>query len=295
MAPPRPRRTSSGFTLIELLVVIAIIAILIGLLLPAVQKVRAAAARVQCQNQMKQLGLAMHNYHGAYGYFPSPRAPAIYGWTSSVFTDPGSWIVMLLPFLEQNALYNNYTANNAANYGSWYGTKIKGILCPSDPYSGINPGSVANDDGYGLTDYLGVTGSDNTVAVQESGPTNGIYDVSRMLNGVQLVEILDGTSNTLMIGERPPSNDYYWGWWAYSDWDNFIGVNNLYVAADGYYSGCTSPGVYMPEPKGFGAPCGGGANWVYGDGSVHFLPYSAASITIPMATRSGGEVFTNPY
>jgi len=131
MLPPRPRR---GFTLIELLVVIAIIAILIGLLLPAVQKVRAAAARTQCTNQMKQLGIATHDINDTYGTLPPLCAsaagtpiPAGYGpYSGYGFT----LFAFLLPFVEQGNLYNQMTAS-----GPQYQTVVKNFLCPADPSS----------------------------------------------------------------------------------------------------------------------------------------------------------------
>ena len=305
MPTSKSRRQTSGFTLIELLVVIAIIAILIGLLLPAVQKVRAAAARIQCENNMKQIGLAMHNYHDAYNAFPSPRGQ-VYGPTYTPgCVGPGSWLGYILPFMEQQALYTNTYANNGAGYGNYYPTVIKAYICPSDGHILITPSnSLASDDDFGLTDYIGVTGNDATVNLQQNGPSNGIFDVSRYTNnlGVRIVEITDGTSSTLMVGERSPSSDYFWGWWAYSDYDNFISVNMLWNE----YGGCTVPGVYQAEPKGANAPCGGGsnhfwsyhdggANWVFGDGSVHFLPYAAQSIVVPMGSRNGAEVVSFNY
>src|SRR5262245_41761656 len=148
---PRASRRSSAFTLIELLVVIAIIAVLIGLLLPAVQKVREAAARVKCQNSAKQLGVAAHNYHDALGKFP----PAVQIFLPppnsdqnmmSAYRTPGfgpNWAVLLLPFFEQDALQrqaassiSNYMSNGDQGWRIVRDKNISILLCPSDPNNG---------------------------------------------------------------------------------------------------------------------------------------------------------------
>ena len=300
MPSTRSRRPTSGFTLIELLVVIAIIAILIGLLLPAVQKVREAAARMKCSNNLKQIGLALHNYENVYKVLPPPRGD-LYGAESYPLTTVyGGWMCKILPFVEQNALYNDLYGNGGANFFSWTNVPIKGYLCPSNAHANVNPSSsLSNDDNFGLTCYLGVTGEDNNFNNGYYGPSNGIFNISS--SGITLLAITDGTSNTLMVGERSPSADYYWGWWSVSDYDCLLSVQQQYS----FYSPCTFPGLFRPEPLGMNAPCSGGSdhfwsyhdggsNWLYGDGSVHFLPYSAQPITLPMATRAGGEVFNMP-
>jgi hypothetical protein len=150
-----------------------------------------------------------------------------------------------------------------------------------------------------VTHYLGVTGNDTSSSAQINGPTNGIFDVRGL--GITLNSIQDGTSNTLMIGERPQAADNFWGWWSVSDYDCLLSVNQQYS----FYSGCTFPGVFRAEPQGLNAPCSGGSNhfwsfhtagsnWAMGDASVRFLPYSAHPVTIPWGSRNGGVVFTNP-
>lgn len=207
---PTPNRRI-GFTLIELLVVIAIIAILIGLLLPAVQKVREAAARSQCQNNLKQLGIAMHSYHDSIGTFPYPR--------SGGGDNRHTWAMLLLPYIEQGNLYNVFktpitgvsqtdTFNNQTSADPTITaarqTPIKVYLCPtrrsSPALSPYNPSDTSPTRPVGIpSDYAACVGSSSTV------PTNGIFrlvNLKHLESGTKMGDILDGTSNTLMIGEK---------------------------------------------------------------------------------------------
>jgi len=297
------KRCFRAFTLIELLVVIAIIAILIGLLLPAVQKVREAAARMKCSNNLKQIGIALHNYHDTYLAFPPPRGD-IQGGPTQGINNPtvyGGWMCDLLPFMEEGNLKNKMTYYPTYNSGSFfatYGTPVKKYLCPSDFRSNV----VLAGNG-AFTSYLGVTGNENDLGIQFFGPSNGIFDVGSQ--GKRFADITDGTSNTLMVGERPPAADSYWGWWSVSDYDCLLSVQDQLGASMTGYPGCISPGTFRAGdpsvPAGSSQKCSGdsnhfwsmhtgGANWLLGDGSVRFMPYSAAAITIPMASRNGGEV-----
>ncbi|MFO0965951.1 MAG: DUF1559 domain-containing protein [Gemmataceae bacterium] len=294
-----------GFTLIELLVVIAIIGILVALLIPAVQKIREAAARSACANNLRQVGLAIHAFNDKKKRLPAARGeyflpaaiaqgfgPPGYGglYPALAYTTYGGWMVSILPHVEQQSLFKAMSYSGASWNGPFfanYNKPVAAFLCPSDPRSAAGVVTGA------FTDYLGVTGSDNSVNNQVFGPTNGVFDVSS--TGVRTVAITDGTSNTLMVGERPPSADLFWGWWAVSDFDCLLSTNQLYA----FYNGCSFPGVFRQADLNSPA-CGGesnhfwslhmgGSNWLMADGSVRFLTYASQPLTIPAATRAGGE------
>jgi prepilin-type N-terminal cleavage/methylation domain-containing protein/prepilin-type processing-associated H-X9-DG protein len=191
----RPHR---AFTLIELLVVIAIIAILIGLLLPAVQKVREAAARLKCQSNLKQLALGLHNYHDV-----NTRLPGAVNQGGPRYT---TLFVELLPYIEQNALYQQWDfANPLDNGNGRAGTVLKMLLCPSHP--GVD-GTISLGGGqYALTTYGGNGGTKPFPPA--SSPCDGVFFTTgpgSLPNanqaGVTLLGISDGTSNTLFLGEK---------------------------------------------------------------------------------------------
>jgi prepilin-type N-terminal cleavage/methylation domain-containing protein/prepilin-type processing-associated H-X9-DG protein len=196
----------SAFTLIELLVVIAIIAILIGLLLPAVQKIREAAARVKCQNNLKQLGLAMHGYHDTYGAFAKANAGGPYG--PNPGSDWASWLFLsasysVLPYVEQGNLYNLFEARkNQTSAATWDNAdapahqRLQVFICPSSPLL---------SNGYPGTNYLWSTGSSIYTGGCASGTqANGVIDRDV---GRHITEITDGTSNTILASEYIPGVD----------------------------------------------------------------------------------------
>jgi prepilin-type N-terminal cleavage/methylation domain-containing protein/prepilin-type processing-associated H-X9-DG protein len=220
------RETRRGFTLIELLVVIAIIAVLIALLLPAVQSAREAARRAQCLNNLKQLGLAMHNYHSAIGSFPMG--------TTTAYQDPGtasSWgtwgaNALLLPYLEQQPIYNACNFNVSVWQGTLavlntttYLTRLAAFVCPSDGMTGQE----------NTNNYFGSVGT--TAGYRNNSDSTGIFALSRTY-GIQ--NVTDGTSNTIAFSEALVSTTA--GSAKQAKWrdgpSNTTGVSAAYTALD---------------------------------------------------------------
>jgi prepilin-type N-terminal cleavage/methylation domain-containing protein/prepilin-type processing-associated H-X9-DG protein len=331
-------RRRPGFTLIELLVVIAIIAILIGLLLPAVQKVREAASRMTCQNNLKQLGLGYHNFESAYGGLP-PYAiqpdPANFVATISLAQQTRGWGVVLLPYLEQGALFAQY------NTQSYYynstspslnqqvsNTHLKVMQCPSTPnrdrlytafssfaaFTGLPSSWTAS-----ASDYCPVVNV-NTAFQTSAGiaPTNATaYAGALILNkNTPLLAITDGTSNTILLAEgagRPqiwqngklattlptgkvandvgtttdPWRDVWGGGWADASAAGFklSGSDQTGTISGG---NCA---INCSNDLGFYSFHTGGANFVFGDGSVRFVRSSITPYQMVAAiSKSGGEV-----
>jgi prepilin-type N-terminal cleavage/methylation domain-containing protein/prepilin-type processing-associated H-X9-DG protein len=362
------RRT--GFTLIELLVVVAIVAVLIGLVVPAVQKVRDAANRMQCASHLKQIGLALHSYHDQLGSFPPglDNMP----WYTGVGAKQTqkywmlSWMTRILPFIEQDAVWrqmcaeeNNARTNIPKRYFPWDNERFVGLgteqplfSCPADgrtllteqvtefgvkfriaftAYQGVS--GISHRGGH---TYTGNTATSTlTTQNDEIDPRTGLRTGMNGIlipvqnttgicrRGVRIADVHDGLSNTLMVGERPPSTDMIFGWFfagfgvsGDGDGDVILGMSernelNPFGHKDPSGKPCSAGhpdsnhhAAYRLSPGDLNNPCdqwhyyslhAGGANFCLGDGSVRFLNYSMDPIVQrALATRAGGETCEVP-
>jgi prepilin-type N-terminal cleavage/methylation domain-containing protein/prepilin-type processing-associated H-X9-DG protein len=286
-----------AFTLLELLVVLAIVGVLIGLLLPAVQKARDAAGRIKCATNLHQIGLAMHQYHDTMGSFPSGmRSPS-----SRDLPGPyASWLTMLLPYIEQGNLWNATVAAyrqsrlpfvNPPHIG--LATVMPIFACPADPRADQVQLAPRDKIYVALTCYLGVEGQN-------------LYSRDGVLfkdSAVRIADITDGTSNTLLAGERPASADCQFGWWYAGVGQLFTGSAEMVLGVrepnlQPVTKGSCPPGTYSYAPGSLTNQCDmfhfwslhrGGAMFLFADGSVHFLPYAAVAVMPALASRAGGE------
>ncbi len=288
-----------GFTLVELLVVIAIIGILIALLLPAVQAAREAARRMQCTNNLKQLGLALHNYHASERSFPSSGGST--NDAPPVMTI--GFLVTLMPHLEQKATYDRFdqtywSADTNLEIGS--SQILSEFICPSD---GQQPFDKATPLEHRTTNYLGVMGAgrnENDVVDLEDS-TCGDYYTDGILypdSHIRIADITDGTSNTLAIGERTYQlRGWLKGTWYYQDqMICAISAGNISWPINSdpkilCYANCPGARTLLLNDFFFGSRHPGGSNFVLADGSVHFVDETIDfEIFQDMATRNGGEV-----
>jgi prepilin-type N-terminal cleavage/methylation domain-containing protein len=329
----RHHRLRSAFTLIELLVVIAIIAILIGLLLPAVQKVREAAARATCSNHLKQIGLAIHNYEGVNNKFPPGiNVPIGTGsgmvfptnalYTSGKIKDPpfpgqfGSFFEYILPYVEQDNLQKavNFSQNQYGNCNGPNSTGaqiVKIFMCPSD----YLPNTVTTYTTGGVTYYFGMNSYMGNGGTQAWYVSNATFDGVLYVNSkITINGITDGTSNTLLVGERyhkdPCMNDANmgagkgieslggWAWANYSAHQDYIAGTNIpinYTLAP-----CSSaPPFALQDPRvgAFGSGHTGGCNFVLCVGSVRFLTLTGTGDLVTLqrlAMPNDGQVVQIP-
>jgi prepilin-type N-terminal cleavage/methylation domain-containing protein/prepilin-type processing-associated H-X9-DG protein len=306
-----------GFTLIELLVVLAIIAVLLGLLLPAVQKVRAAAARIQCANNLKQIALAAHSYHDVASQFPTGAHLPVY--VGGVPTGGTNLWVELLPYFEQGNLYAGWdfqdnSKNVAPDRKAAQVQVIKLLLCPSDALP--DPVSQATAPFippwswgfYGLSSYGGNAGKRSVHASRMT--RDGIFWIDSC---VRFAGITDGTSNTFLFGERyhrdpefdrllpdvPPATDHMAarGRWGFVAHPAVMAQVTLSTPVPINYGMPSDGDLFAVQDRicAFGSGHPGGANFAFADGSVRFL---SDSTPLPMlkalSTRAGGEVVTLP-
>lgn len=280
------RSQKSGFTLVELLVVIAIIGVLVALLLPAVQAARESARRTQCNNNMKQLGLGLHNYHDSLGVLP----PGAF-WFGASTANRGSILVHLLPYIEQQPLYSQFTFSQPPENESVSGvllasTIIKPYVCPSDDNTTLLGGrAIANyAASIGPTAHISSSACDcsnswNTYSLAPyASPTNFAGPFTRYATPTRMAEVTDGLSNTIFFGEvRRGCSNHNNGGWAGSN--NGNGLTSTLIPIN--YNSC-DPNAANPCNRpcnwttelGFRSRHPNGANFLFGDGSVHFLSQS---------------------
>ncbi|MFO0922999.1 MAG: DUF1559 domain-containing protein [Pirellulales bacterium] len=296
------RRIPNGVSLVELMVCLTIISILTALLLQGVQAVREASRRMACQNNLKQIALALHSFHDAHSLLPP-------GHRSKLHPDKmefSGWTLNVLPYLEQYPLYTEAT-KDYANQSSPFRPPHSGLsrvvptfLCPSDGRVVQAQYYAKSDFFVGLTSFLGVAG-ESAVDVR-----NGLlFSDSRE----SLKTIADGTSNTLLIGERPPNANYRFGWW-------YAGAGQLFTGSCDMVLGTREPNVvlgdfdpscgggrYSFRPSRISSECGAfhfwslhpnGANFALADGSIRLIGYQAEPILPALSTKSGSEIVEVP-
>ncbi|WDI43336.1 DUF1559 domain-containing protein [Bremerella sp. P1] len=285
-----------GFTLVELLVVIAIIGVLIALLLPAVQQAREAARRSQCSNNLKQIGLALHNYHDTFGSFPS-------AWIQVGSSRYHGWGALILPFMEQGNIHENlapdFGNSRSANTEDKAGAIISGYLCPSSSLT------ERSDAGHGRSNYQCSKGG----AYQNNDKGGMFWDNS----DVSFRDVTDGTSHTIMVGENEGHSnpgDAGLPVWAQPNKNNLAGRQSLHSYGNRYehiINAYLDAGQCTGKcDAGFSSRHPGGAQFVFADASVHFLPETIEIGTrdwddspdgtwIQLLIRNDGQVIDSDY
>ena len=298
-----------GFTLVELLVVIAIIGVLVALLLPAVQQAREAARRIQCTNHLKQLGLAMHNYHDTFLGFPYGQFSGMQRENANENPNRSTWFVAILPFVEQSAMYDTVQPQMATSPANTWDetvrkTVVESFVCPSDPHGG-----KVGEDGF-QGNYVASATAENIfqatmVENPSTVPGQGMSGLFFVKSRIGLKDITDGTSNTLMFSEIRQSPEpectigNYWNGYAMESMFSAIFPINLYAAWDFVPVGRA---VDHPWRRGFEMRgTGDGAQTVYiprsahpggvmvtrADGSSSFIPETISMRTMQLLTNRG--------
>lgn len=290
-----PSQYRSGFTLIELVVVIAIIGVLVGLLLPAVQAAREMARLTHCMNSARQIALGVTSFESAHGSLPI-------GMISGYATDYRfrSWLQQILPHMERTDLFEQSNLDYSLSKNPFFqhvglSTVVPTFQCPSDPSSGR--AHLAYGTLVAHTSYLGISGNNRKTR-------DGVLFLDSKLRSS---DVLDGLSNTLLFGERPASNDFWFGWWyaglgqeGTGSADMLLGVRETLAPGMGLdrLPGCP-PGPYQFQ-RGRNEMCDvmhfwsfhpQGAVFSLCDGSVQLISYSANQILPQLSTRAGHEVF----
>ncbi|WP_425617484.1 DUF1559 domain-containing protein [Anatilimnocola sp. NA78] len=302
----RPNRMEArrGFTLVELLVVIAIIGVLVALLLPAVQAAREAARRMQCANNLRQIGLASHNMHDTYNFLP----PAFLGNNTDAEDGWATWAALILPFAEGSNQFNKWDVKYQVSeqIPEAYQTKIKMYACPSRLPHVLSVNDFANPGG-ALGDYAACFGTDNVFGKSNGAmiPTepevvtsSGKKFLARWVGRLTMASITDGTSNTILVGEKHIRKNSLRG--KNEDRSIFSGIRNTHRRMAGVNPDGSEVRPLQPPTSttgvsnsSFGGPHPGVCQFVFVDGSTQALRVDLDVITLSrLAQRDDGEVIT---
>lgn len=310
-------RRRGGFTLVECLVALAVIGLLAALLLPAIQRAREASRRASCANRLRQLGIALHNYHTAFSVFPPGSQVQDY-WRPPAFSKSFGWTVAILPHLDQLRLFERFDTNLDCQIHHRHLTRrsVRAFNCPSDPRAGgpvqwqhpAGPHPVWGayyEGDWGTTNYLGISGTTGMQSAAHFSECDRIAGTPRhrgLHAGVfygnshtRLRDITDGTSTTTMLAERGVVDE--WGKWG--------GAGVVFACPFGVLD-VVMPGVIGTTGGGLRRPRGttgdrlflwswhdAGSHVGLADASVRFVSYSVdKSVQRALATRSGGEAVT---